>query len=127
MGKQILIFIFLVALLIFTGMWEQNYLEDTSNYLKSDIDYIMYEIENNNFDEAKSHMKELRNTWKDASVGWNILLNHDRLDEFEETMENLDANIYLKNKEESIRTGKVLKAIVSQIVDKQRISFEHVF
>lgn len=127
MAKQIIIFIVSVALLVFGGVWELKYLNNTSKYLKTDIDYVKYEVERENFDEAKEQMNELRNTWRDVSDVWNIFVNHDRIDDLEEAMETLNADIELKDKDSAIKSSMVLKAIVSQIVDKQKFSFEHVF
>lgn len=127
MAKQILIFIVSVALLIFGGIWELKYLTNTSRYLITDIDYVKYEVEKNDFDGAKEQIGELRNTWHDVSDVWNIFVNHDRIDDLEEAIETLNADIELKDKESAIKSSMILKAIVSQIVDKQRFSFEHVF
>lgn len=127
MAKQILIFIVSIALLIFGGIWELKYLNNTSRYLQTDIDYVRYELENNNFEGAKNQIVELKNTWYDVSDVWNIFVNHDRIDDLEEAIETLSANVELKNKEEGIKSSIILKAIVTQIVDKQKFSFEHVF
>lgn len=127
MAKQILIFIVSIALLIFGGIWELKYLNNTSRYLQTDIDYVRYELENNNFEGAKNQIDELKNTWYDVSDVWNIFVNHDRIDDLEEAIETLSANVELKNKEEGIKSSIILKAIVTQIVDKQKFSFEHVF
>ncbi len=127
MAKQIIIFIVSVALLVFGGVWELKYLNNTSRYIKTDIDYVKHEVEKGDFDAAKEQINELRNTWGDVSDVWNIFVNHDRIDDLEEAIETLNADIELKDKDSAIKSSMILKAIVSQIVDKQRFSFEHVF
>lgn len=127
MAKQISIFIVSVALLIFGGIWEIRYLSETSRYLQTDIDYVRYELEKDNFDGAKSQISEIRNTWRSISDVWNIFVNHDRIDDLEEALETLNADVELKDKDSAIKSSMILKAIVSQIVDKQKFSFEHVF
>lgn len=127
MAKQIIIFIVSVALLVFGGVWELKYLNNTSRYIKTDIDYVKYEIERGNFEGAKDQINELKNTWRDVSDVWNIFVNHDRIDDLEEAIETLSADVELKDKDSAIKSSIILKAIVSQIVDKQKFSFEHVF
>lgn len=127
MAKQIIIFIVSVALLVFGGVWELKYLNNTSRYIKTDIDYVKYEVERGNFEGAKDQINELKNTWRDVSDVWNIFVNHDRIDDLEEAIETLSADVELKDKDSAIKSSIILKAIVSQIVDKQKFSFEHVF
>ncbi|MDO4283451.1 MAG: DUF4363 family protein [Clostridia bacterium] len=127
MAKQIIIFVASLALLIFGGLWEIKYLNETSRYLQTDIDYVRYEVENDNFDGAKEQIEELKRTWNNVSDVWDIFVNHDRIDDIEEAFENLKADVELKDKNSSIKSSMVLKSIVSQIVDKHKFSFKHIF
>lgn len=126
MAKQIIIFIVSVLLLIVGGIWEVNYLNDTAKYLKTDIEYARYEIEKEDFDAASAQIDEIRKTWKSMSDVWNIFVNHDRIDDLEEALESLNADVVLKDKNSAIKSSMILKSIVSQIVDKQSFSFEHI-
>ena len=126
MAKQISILMISLALLIFGGVYEIRYLENTEKYIKTDISYVQNALENDDFESAKKHIQEIRKTWGDVSDVWNIFVNHERIDDFEEAIEELNANIELRDKEEAIKKSMILKAILSQIVDKQRCSMEHV-
>lgn len=127
MAKQITILVVSIALLIFGGVWEIKYLNNTSKYLRTDIDYVKYEIEKDDFDGAKAQLEELKKTWSNVSDVWNIFVNHDRLDDVEKALEELNANIEVKDKNEAIKSTMMLKSVVFQVVDRQKPSFEHVF
>ena len=126
MGKQIAILIILLFLLIFGGIWEIKYLERTSRYLASEVEYTKNAIENNNFELADKQMESMQNTWDDMNIVWNIFINHDRIDDLEEAIEDLDSYIYLKQDKEAINAADRLNKIIYQIVDKQKFSFEHI-
>lgn len=126
MGKQIAILIISLFLLIFGGIWEIKYLERTSRYLASEVEYTKNAIENNNFELADKQMESMQNTWGDMNIVWNIFINHDRIDDLEEAIEDLDSYIYLKQDKEAINAADRLNKIIYQIVDKQKFSFEHI-
>lgn len=126
MGKQIAILIISLFLLIFGGIWEIKYLERTSRYLASEVEYTKNAIENNNFELADKQMESMQNTWDDMNIVWNIFINHDRIDDLEEAIEDLDSYIYLKQDKEAINAADRLNKIIYQIVDKQKFSFEHI-
>lgn len=126
MGKQIAILIISLFLLIFGGIWEIKYLERTSRYLASEVEYTKNAIENNNFELADKQMESMQNTWENMNIVWNIFINHDRIDDLEEAIEDLDSYIYLKQDKEAINAADRLNKIIYQIVDKQKFSFEHI-
>ncbi len=126
MGKQVIILILSLLLLISGGIYETRYLENTSRYIKTDVDYVKSAIEQSNMDLAKERVKTLESTWGSVEKVWNIFVNHERIDDLEEKLAMLKINIELKNEEESLRSSMILKEIVDEIVDKQRLTFEHV-
>ena len=126
MKKQIIILLVALFLLIFCGMWEINYLENTSRYLHSDIDSVKNLVENDNFELAKKGYENIENTWNNMSKVWNIFVNHERLDYLEEEMVLLKSNIEISQKDEALNSIEKLNRIVSQIVEKQKPTFEHV-
>ena len=126
MKKQIIILVISLVGLVYCGIWELNYLEKTAMYLKSDINNIRNLVQNENFEMALNDYNNLEKTWNDMSSLWNIFINHDRIDYLEESMVMLKANIKIHKKDEAIELTGKMERIVSQIVDKQKPTFEHV-
>jgi len=126
MKKQIIILLVALFLLIFCGLWEINYLENTSRYLHGDINSVKNLVENENFEMAKKQYESIENTWNNISSVWNIFVNHERLDYLEEEMTLLKSNLEVKQKEEALNSIDKLERIVTQIVEKQKPTFEHI-
>jgi len=116
MKKQIIILLVALFLLIFCGLWEINYLENTSRYLHGDINSVKNLVQ----------YESIENTWNNISSVWNIFVNHERLDYLEEEMTLLKSNLEVKQKEEALNSIDKLERIVTQIVEKQKPTFEHI-
>lgn len=126
MKKQIIILVISLVIIIFCGIWELNYLDKTSMYLKSDVNSVRNFIQNNNFDMALNAYNNMENTWNSMTYLWNIFINHERVDYLEETMVLLKTNIEIQERDEAIEQANRLEHIISQVVDKQKPTFEHV-
>ena len=126
MFKQILTLIIALGVLIFSGLWEINYLENSSKYLMGDIDNTINYINQEKFDMAKVANKNVISTWKNMKFVWNIFVNHERVDDLEEALVDIESYIEFENKEESISSANKSKRIINQIVEKQKFTPEHI-
>jgi hypothetical protein len=126
MFKQILTLIIVLGILIFSGIWEINYLENSSKYLMGDIDNTINYINQEKFDMAKVANKNVISTWKNMKFVWNIFVNHERVDDLEEALVDIESYIEFENKEESISSANKSKRIINQIVEKQKFTPEHI-
>ncbi len=126
MFKQILTLIIALGVLIFSGIWEINYLENSSKYLMGDIDNTINYINQEKFDMAKVANKNVISTWKNMKFVWNIFVNHERVDDLEEALVDIESYIEFENKEESISSANKSKRIINQIVEKQKFTPEHI-
>lgn len=126
MFKQILTLIIALGVLIFSGIWEINYLENSSKYLMGDIDNTINYINQEKFDMAKVANKNVISTWKNMKFVWNIFVNHERVDDLEEALVDIESYIEFENKEESISSSNKSKRIINQIVEKQKFTPEHI-
>lgn len=126
MKKQIIILVSSLFLLIYCGIWELNYLEKTSMYLKSDINNVGNLVRNDNFDMAMNGYDNIENTWNGISRVWYIFINHERIDYLEEEIIVLKSNLENRKKDEALEQVSKLERIVSQILEKQKPTFEHV-
>lgn len=126
MAKQIIILVVSLTLLIFSGIWEINYLNESSAFFMSDIDSVKNAINSSNYESAKNNMDRVEKTWEDMKFVWNIFVNHERIDDLEECMIELKSYVIAKDNEESINSSDRLKRIIEQIVEKQQFTAEHV-
>ena len=91
-----------------------------------DIDNTINYINQEKFDMAKVANKNVISTWKNMKFVWNIFVNHERVDDLEEALVDIESYIEFENKEESISSANKSKRIINQIVEKQKFTPEHI-
>jgi hypothetical protein len=124
--KQFIILVFAILVIIFSGIWETRYLDQTSKYAISDIQYARNAVLNNDYNLAKEHMKEIENTWSNMKVLWKIFTTHDEINEIEEKLISYKISIEQKNKEDVIIYSEKLYNVFRSIVENHRLLIENV-
>ncbi len=127
MTRQIFILIITILLVICGGIWENSHLEKSCNYVLADIEYTKNSLENNNFEFAKSQVKELNNTWDNVKDVWNIFVPHDEIDDIENSLTLLSAYVNTDNKEESLVYIEKLSRDLKDVISKQQVNMENIF
>ena len=127
MLKQVLIFLISLAIIIFSGLWEIKYLENTSRYLLSDIEYSKNALNNNNFELAKAHVEKLEDTWNNMKSVWNMFVVKDDIEEIESRITMYKIHTEYDDLEEAMVDCDLLRGMVQDIVDKHKIKCENVF
>lgn len=122
-----IILIIIAIILIGAGIWQINYVEESSAYAISDAEYAVTLVENNNFDAANKHINELENTWKDMKNIWSMFIIHDEIDKIEAALLNFKTYTKLNNKEEAIVYSEELIQVLNHISAKQKVKVENVF
>ncbi|MCX8074592.1 MAG: DUF4363 family protein [Clostridia bacterium] len=125
--KQLVILLVSLSLIVFAGIWEGKYLDMTSQYVLSDINYSKNAIDNNNFDLAKSHIKDTQTTWNEIKEVWIMVVEHNEIDKIEDALVKYEGYIENKDKTEALVYAKKLEQIFRHISEKQKISIGNVF
>ncbi|MEG2310470.1 MAG: DUF4363 family protein [Clostridia bacterium] len=127
MNRQILILIVSIILVVFCGIWEIKYLENSSRFCLTDIEYSQNTIKNNDFNLAKTNIEEIKKTWSSMKTIWNIFVEHSEVDNIEETLVEYKVYVENENKEEALRTSEILKRYFYHVVERQRLCIDNVF
>lgn len=127
MLKQVLILIISSAILIFSGIWEIKYIENSSRYMLSDIEYSKNALNNNNFDLAKAHVEKLEKTWESIKKTWNMFVLQEEIDEVDNIIATYKIHTEYDNLEESMADCDLLKKMINDIVQKHKIKYENIF
>lgn len=126
MLKQVSILIISSIILIFSGLWEIKYIDNSSRYLLSDIQYSKNALKNNNFDLAKNHVENLENTWKDIKVVWNMFVLQDEIDDIDSVIATYKIHTEYDNLEESMIDCDLLNKMIQDVVQKHKIKYENI-
>lgn len=125
--KQTIMLIIVTAMIIIGGIWENNYLNVSSQYFLADINYSKNAVNNNDFDLAKKHFEATENTWDSIQGVWNILLDHAEIDKIEEAMNKYKTYIEYKNKEQAMVYANVLDDNLRHVVETEKINLYNIF
>ncbi len=125
--KQYIILIITTIILIFAGIWEIKYFDNTSEYMQADVDYIINALNNNNFELAKNHLKSLDESWSNIKDVWNIFIEHQEIDKVESEIIKYKEYVSLEKKEEALVSGNVLKYLLNHVASTQDIQIDTVF
>lgn len=126
MTRQIFILLVSIFLVIFGGIWETKYLEQSANYVLSDIEYTENMLNNNNMEMAKEEIKLLENSWNNVKDSWNIFVQNDLVSNIDSSLVELKAYIEKEDKEAYIVLKK-LRANIQEVVTREKVNLENVF
>ena len=126
MLKQILILIISSIVLIFSGIWEIKYIENSSRYLLSDIEYSKNALNNNNFELAKAHLDKLEKTWRNIKQTWNMFVLQEEIDEVDNIITTYKVHTKYDNLEEAMVDCELLTSMIKDIVQKHKIKCENI-
>lgn len=127
MLKQILILVISSVILIFGGIWEIKYIENSSKYILSDIQYSKNALNNNNFEIAKNHIEKLEETWNNIKKTWNIFVLQEEIDEVDNVIATYKIHTQYDNIEDAMADCDLLTRLIEDIVQKHKISYENIF
>ncbi len=125
--RQYIILFIAIVIIVFGGIFEIKYLEKSVTFFSSEIDYIQNAIENENYSLASEQLQNTTNSWNIKKKIWDIFVNNEDINEIEESLAELKANINFKEKEESGAIVGRLKAKISLILQRQEIKIENIF
>lgn len=126
MTRQIFILLVSIFLVIFGGIWETKYLEQSANYVLSDIEYTENMLNNNNMEMTKEEIKLLENSWNNVKDSWNIFVQNDLVSNIDSSLVELKAYIEKEDKEAYIVLKK-LRANIQEVVTREKVNLENVF
>ena len=127
MLKQLLILIFSSALLVFGGIWEIKYIENSSRYILSDVEYSKNAIINENFELAKQSVKNLEETWDNLKGTWNLFVVQDEIDEVDSLITSYKIHTEYGSKQEAREDCDLISKKIEDIVKEHKILTENIF
>lgn len=127
MLKQFLILIISSVIILFSGIWEIKYIENSSRYLLSDVEYSKNALNNNNFDLAKEHVENMEDTWNYLKNVWNMFVIKEDVEEIDDYISSYKIHTEYDNKEESEIDCKLLENAIKDVVAKHKLKFENIF
>ena len=124
--KQVGVMIICIIIVAVSGICEIKYLNKSSIYLMSDIEYIKNAINNNNYDLASEQSKATYDSWVNIKKIWNIFINHEEIDDIENSMIDLKEYIEFENKEECLVAIEKIKSELDHTIKRQQLRIDNI-
>ncbi len=112
----------LIALMIFTGFM----LENAGEKLCLRLDEVCEDVINENWDEAETNIKVLKEEWKKNEKWITMLVNHNETEEVVQNLYALEQYIIYKEIPELMATAKSLQKLFEHIPGKERPTLENI-
>lgn len=125
--KQVIIFVIVILIIVFSGLFQIEYLKSTSVYQLSDIEYIKNLIANEKVDLAYENALAFKDGWSNTRKTWSLFVNHSEIGKLDNNITELVSYLKLGNKEEAIIRIDNLNEDFKDIVDSEIIRIENVF
>jgi predicted negative regulator of RcsB-dependent stress response len=118
----------IIAIAIFVGfaLWTQHTLDSSSKALAQHLDKLELSVKDNNWGHAANEVKALQQTWSKTKNLWQILINHEEVDNIDSTLAKVKQLVGLKEKADSLSEIAVLKLFVLHIPNKESLSIVNI-
>lgn len=124
--KQIIILIISVIISLSAGLYEINYLKNTTKYFNADINHIKNKINSQDFEEADIYLNKVEKSWNKIKNIWDIFVNHEDINQIEEEMLLCKLDIKSQDKEDSLKSVERLKRDLNNIYERKKIKLQNI-
>lgn len=125
--KQYVILFCTILLVVALHIFQSMYLEKTSRYVLTDLNDIENAIERNDFETAKSSVKELQSTWVNVRSGWDCFGEHDDVGEIGNNIDNLEVYVIQKQDVDSIIEISDIRHLLSHVMESEKLKICNIF
>lgn len=112
----------LIALMIFTGLM----LENAGEKLCTRLGDVCEDVINENWDEAETNIKVLKEEWEENEKWITMLVNHNETEEVVKNLYALEQYILYRETPELMATAKSLEKLFEHIPGKERPTLENI-
>lgn len=124
--KQIIILVISVIISLSAGLYEINYLKNTTKYFNADINHIKNKINSQDFEEADIYLNKVEKSWNKIKNIWDIFVNHEDINQIEEEMLSCKLDIKSQDKEDSLKSVERLKRDLNNIYERKKIKLQNI-
>lgn len=112
---------------LFLGFYINTEIENFSTKYENKISVIENHIIENNWDDAKEDLEDLKKSWHKEKNIWYKLLNHEYFNNVSLNLNILDKAISLNDKPLSFEQIELIKMALDNIVESERCDLNHIF
>lgn len=127
MKKTLIISLVGLFVVIILSVFIQKYLEKSSEILVNEIDELMEVVEDNKINESIQIREKVQEKWDDTKYKWAALIDHEEIDNIEETMHRIE--MLIGDPEEKVELLSELNRLsfyLKHIPEREAFSLENI-
>ncbi|OPZ75749.1 MAG: hypothetical protein BWY80_00013 [Firmicutes bacterium ADurb.Bin456] len=115
------------AIIIATGIWTNYTLKKTTEEFLESIGEIEQSLENDHWEAALERFLKLEKSWEEKSKWWQVILDHQEMDNIEFSMARTGA--YLKKGNVPLTWGQLseLRLMIRHIPEREAFNIQNIF
>ena len=115
------------AIIIATGIWTNHTLKKSTEEFLGSIGEIEQSLENNHWEAARERFREMEKSWEKKSKWWQVILDHQEMDNIEFSMARTGA--YLEKENIPLTWGQLseLRLIIRHIPEREAFNIQNIF
>jgi len=127
MKKTLIISLVGLIVVVILSIFIQKYLEKSSEILVEKIDELMEAVEDDKINESVGIREKIQEKWDDTQNKWAALIDHEEIDNIEETMHRVEMLIGdPEEKVELLSELNRLRFYLKHIPEREAFSLENV-
>jgi len=127
MKKTLIISLIGIFVVVILSIFIQKYLEKSSEILVEKIDELMEVVEDDKINESIEIRENVQEKWDDTKNKWAALIDHEEIDNIEETMHRIE--MLIGDPEEEVELLSELNRLsfyLKHIPEREKFSLENI-
>jgi len=119
----------ILSLAIFIGfaLWVQHSMKKSSDILTQHFQSLEEAVKEEEWDKANMQLESIMKAWNSTKTKWQMLIDHQEVDNIDSTLARVIQYVKLKVKEDSLAEIAALKLYVTHIPSTESLKLENVF
>ncbi len=117
----------LTLIIIILSVVTQRFLYNGSQSMKQSIDSVETSIGSSNWNQADTQLTRMINSWSGVKGYWSSLIDHQEIDNIDETLARLQMFIKGKDNASALAEAAALKKFIVHIPEREKPSLENIF
>lgn len=117
----------LTLIIIIFSVVSQRFLYNGSQRMKQSLDAVETSVGSSNWTQADTQLTQMISSWSDVKGYWAALIDHQEIDNIDETLARLQMFIKGKDNASALAEAAALRKFVIHIPEREKPSLENVF
>lgn len=117
----------LTLVIIILSVVSERFLYNGSQQMKQSIDSVETSVGSENWAQADSQLTQMINSWSRVKGYWSALIDHQEIDNIDETLARLQMFIKSKDDSSALAEAAALRKYIVHIPERERPSLANIF